>query len=109
MFTNLFLPLSDTGKIAAKDISMYVLHGQKSDGAIEMTHRCNGTNVSSLLDELQMETTPGGGVTQRKLHLQQIRQSRGINFQSLTIQVVVDGFLLFRIRMNIQKRELCHM
>ena len=56
-----------------------------------------------LLGELQVEITPGGVVTQRKLYTQQIRRSWGITFKAVTLPVEVSGFLLLRVRMNIEK------
>lgn len=71
---------------------------------------CKGTDVSRLRAEL-LATTPWGVVTQRRLHLQQIRRTRGITSKPLAPQVGVSGFLLFKVKMieHSEKRVLSHV
>jgi len=70
--------------------------------------KCNQLQVSSLLTEFQVETTPGRAVKEREFYLQQIRRPWRIISKTMTPQVGVSGFLLFRVKMNIQKGEFCH-
>lgn len=59
--------------------------------------------MSWLLGELQVEITPGGVVTKRKLYSQQVRRSWGINSKSVTLPMEVSGPLVFRVKINIEK------
>lgn len=69
-----------------------------------------GTDVSLLRAEL-LVTTPWGVVTQRRLHLQQIRRTWGITSKPLAPQVGVSEFLLFRVKMieHSEKGVLSHV
>lgn len=63
--------------------------------------------MNSLLGEPQVERTLGGVLTQKKFYLQQVRSKRLV-FKALTPQVGVRGFLLFGVRLSIEKGEFCH-
>lgn len=62
---------------------------------------CNQKNVSLLLGESQIETIPDGVVPQRKLYLRQIRILQGITSKAMTPRARVNGFSLYRIRMDV--------
>lgn len=52
------------------------------------------------------EATPSGVVTQKELYLQKRRRSQGITYKAQAPGGVrVSGFLLFKVKMNVQKGE----